>query len=92
MKKTATTAFLLAGFLASAAPVFADGSTVTKTVCTTQYGGVRECEEVEVTRDEITHPVEETGIVENVLLAGGLFVAGYALLLLVKHRAEIKFN
>ncbi len=76
--------------------VFADGSEETEVeyeeVCTTSYGGVKTCEKREIPKETIVHDVTEveTGVVENVMLAVGLFVAGYLVLVLAKRWEVIK--
>lgn len=83
--KVGLTAACLIG---SVVPAYADG---TKKVCTTQYNGATTCEEVtEVTRPtpELTKEVE-TGIVENMAIATGLFVAGYALMIAAQKQARV---
>ena len=56
----------------------ADGDdTVTRTVCTTAYGGEIDCQEEEVVTPNEYEEIEElvdTGLVENLMVAGSLFV------------------
>lgn len=56
-------------------PVFADGN---EKVCYAQYGGGVICDEP--APEEAPVGETNTGVVENVMLAGGLFAAGYVLL------------
>lgn len=75
----------------SAAPVAADGEKTR--VCTSTYGGGVECKEVETIKETVTrHDVtaQNTGVVDNVILAGSFFVAGYLLFLLAKRYELIK--
>jgi len=81
---------LFAGFvlLVGVTAVFAAGDTVeTKTVCTTTYGGATECHEV--IREEVVHPTVDTGIVGNLMIAAGLFTAGYLILIVAQKGTKV---
>ena len=76
------------------AVVSADGNendTVTRTVCTTAYGGATECHDEEVPTEEIVHEeVEElvdTGIVENMAVVLSLLATGAGMLIWTQRQA-----
>jgi len=50
-----------------------------KVVCTTVYGGGTECRTEEYPKEEVVHDVQEvdTGMVENLMVAGGVFGLGF---------------
>lgn len=78
--------------------VLADGNktTETRTICTqtTKYGGDVEttCTEEEIPVEEVVKKVVEevdTGVVENVLVAGVVFAVGYMTLALIGKQANL---
>lgn len=75
--------YLFMAGLVVATPVSADGEKPVEEVCRTQYGGGVICEKPEKV-------VVSTGIVENVILAGTLFAAGYILMLAVNKFSQAK--
>lgn len=80
--------------LVMATGVFADG-TKTEKVCTTYYGGGEICDYVtEEFDEEVTRETEfkDTGIVENVLVAGVLFSLGYGVLWLARRETRALLN
>lgn len=92
---------LVASLYLLASPVIADGNkkVETRTICTqtSKYGSDVEttCYEEEIPVEEVVQEVIEkvdTGIVENLLVVGGLFVAGYALMLLASEKSGVRFN
>jgi len=74
--------------LVTVAPVYADGEVVTEKVCHTQYGGGVICEEP--TPEEAPIAETNTGVVENVILAGTLFAAGYVMLMAAQRFSQVR--
>ena len=66
---------VMAAMVVSTTGIYADGAT--KTVCTTAYGDVTNCDEV--TDEQVVHEVVDTGISGVVLAAAGLFGLGAVL-------------